>query len=91
MNNIIEDIDKIDLEIVNLISKRAKKIHELAKIRENEEDIYKNDRFESIKNKVRAEAIKNNLSPNMMEDVFKIIFTEMIVLEITEYKNKKFF
>jgi len=90
-NKITKEIDKLDKEIVELISKRARKVHELALLRDSEEEITKNNRVNEIIQNVRQTAIKEELSPSMIDDIYQIMIKEMIVLEITEYKNKKFF
>jgi len=91
LEDIRNNIDKIDEEIVYLIAKRSSLVHHTVDFKNSIEEITSNDRIDSVIQQVRKQAISKDLSPNLINDVYNLIIKEMIDIEIKEFSNKKVF
>lgn len=85
------EIDKIDDLIVNLISQRSHLVRQAASFKNSIEEVKADDRVDYILQKVRHSAIKADVSPNMISDLFKIMINEMVETEISEFRNTQTF
>lgn len=85
------EIDKIDDQIVDLISKRSHLVRQAASFKNSIEEVKADDRIDYILQKVRHSAIKADVSPNMISDLFKIMINEMVETEISEFRNTQTF
>jgi isochorismate pyruvate lyase len=85
------EIDLIDEEMVTLISKRSHLIRQAAGFKESVEEVKDKDRVEFILDRVRHLAIKSDVSPNMISELFKIMIDEMVETEISEFRNTETF
>ncbi|MDD3476888.1 MAG: chorismate mutase [Sulfurimonas sp.] len=93
-NSLLEirsEIDKIDDLIVELISKRSHLVRQAASFKNSIEEVKADDRVDYILQKVRHSAIKADVSPNMISDLFKIMINEMVETEISEFRNTQTF
>jgi len=91
LKEVREEIDILDDKIVELISKRSHLIRQAAAFKNSVEEVKAEDRIDFILQKVRHSAIKENVSPNMISDLFKIMINEMVETEIAEFRNKQTF
>ncbi|OHE03081.1 MAG: chorismate mutase [Sulfurimonas sp. RIFOXYD12_FULL_33_39] len=91
LNEVREEIDKIDDSIVELISKRSHLVRQAALFKNSIEEVKAEDRVDFILQKVRHAAIKADVSPNMISDLFKIMINEMVETEISEFRNTQIF
>lgn len=55
------------------------------------EEVKADDRIDFILQRVRNLAIQENVSPNMISDLFKIMINEMVETEISEFRNTQIF
>ena len=85
------EIDIIDAEIVKLISKRSHMIRQVATFKDSVEEVKAEDRIEFILGRVRHLAIKSEVSPNMISELFTIMINEMVETEISEFRNTETF
>ena len=85
------EIDMIDEEMVKLISKRSHLIRQAAGFKESVEEVKAEDRVEYILGRVRHLAIKSDVSPNMISELFVIMIDEMVETEIAEFRNTSTF
>jgi len=88
LQEVREEIDKIDMQLVELISQRTRFIRQAAAFKESVEEVKAQDRIDTIMQNVRKKAIELNISPNMMSDLFTIMINEMVETEISELRNK---
>ncbi len=87
LDEVRKEIDKIDEEIVKLISLRSKYVKQAAKFKESVEEIKSNERIDDVLNHVRHLAATLGISPNLVADIFKILIDKMVEMEIEEFKN----
>ena len=87
LEEVRNEIDKIDEEIVKLIAQRSKYVKQAAKFKESVEEIKSDDRINDVLNHVRHLAGSLGISPNLVADVFKILIDKMVEMEIEEFKN----
>ncbi|WP_373071565.1 chorismate mutase [Sulfurimonas sp.] len=82
-----EEIDKIDDEIVELIAKRNRYIHQAAKFKNSIDEVKADDRIEEVKQRVRAKAIELDVSPNLISELFTKMIDEMVESEIAQFRD----
>jgi len=85
------EIDEIDAQLVELISKRSHIIRKIASFKDSIEEVKTDDRIDFILQRVRHLAIEKNISPNLISELFTIMIDEMVETEIAELRNKKTF
>jgi len=84
-------IDLLDTDLVDLISKRSHLIRQAATFKNSVDEVKAEDRVSFIMQKVRHEAITNEVSPNMVSELFTIMIDEMVETEISEFRNASSF
>nr|WP_297434708.1 chorismate mutase [Sulfurimonas sp.] len=87
LQEVREEIDIIDEQLVNLISKRSRLIRQAAAFKDSVDDVKAQDRIDDIMQRVRKKAIELNINPNMISELFKIMIDEMVETEISEFRN----
>ena len=85
------EIDKIDDKLVELISDRSHLIRQAAAFKNSVDEVKAEDRIEFILQKVRHSAIKADVSPNLISELFQMMIDEMVETEISEFRNKQKF
>ncbi len=85
------EIDKLDDQLVDLISQRSHLIRQAAGFKNSVEEVKASERIEFILQKVRHAAIQSGVSPNMISELFTIMIDEMVETEIAELRNKQAF
>jgi len=91
LKEVRNEIDKLDTQLVDLISQRSHLIRQAASFKETIEEVKAEDRIDFILNNVRHHAIKKEVSPNMISDLFEIMINEMVETEIAEFRNTSTF
>ncbi len=66
-----ENINKIDREIVELISQRSRYVKQAAKFKKTAQDVKAPLRVEEIISKVRGLAVENHLEPDIIEKIYR--------------------
>ncbi|WP_457748954.1 chorismate mutase [Sulfurimonas sp.] len=87
LQEVRDEIDKIDSKLVELISERSHLIRQAAGFKESVEEVKAEDRIDDIMQKVRKKAIELNVNPNMISELFTIMINEMVETEISEFRN----
>ena len=88
MQDLREELDLLDNKLIVLISKRFKLIEQAAIIKDDESKIRDNERIESIIGRLRELAKDNDISPDIVEKLWRFIIELSIELE-TEIFSKK--
>jgi len=88
MDELRKELDLLDNDLIKLVSKRFKFIEEAAIIKDDVSKIRDNDRIENIIKRLRELAIDNDISPDIVEKLWRFIIELSIELE-TEIFNKK--
>ncbi len=91
LKEVRDEIDALDDQLVELISKRSHLIRQAASFKNSVEEVKADDRIEFILQKVRHHAIKLDVSPNMISELFTIMIDEMVETEISEFRNTQTF
>ena len=89
LEDVRNEIDKIDLKIVDLMAARNNYIKQLAHFKDSVEKIKEESRIDAVINRVRAHGIEQGLSPNLIEEIFHIMIDNMVETEIAEFRNIK--
>ncbi len=87
LQEVRDEIDKIDTKLVDLISERSHLIRQAAAFKNSVDEVKAEDRIDNIMQRVRKRAIELNINPNMMSDLFTIMINEMVETEISEFRN----
>ena len=82
-----QEIDKIDSQLVELISERSHLVRQAASFKNSIDEVKADDRMDFIVQKVRHKAIELGVSPNMISELFTIMINDMVELEIAEFRN----
>ena len=82
-----DEIDHLDIELVELISKRSHLIRKVASFKNSVEEVKAEDRIEFIMQRIRHHAIELGINPNMISELFTIMINEMVETEIAEFRN----
>jgi isochorismate pyruvate lyase len=72
IEEIRENIDKIDREIVKLLSKRSYFVKEAAKFKKSAKDVEAPKRVEQVIQKVRILATEYGVHPDIVENIYRI-------------------
>jgi len=87
LEEVRQEIDKIDEEIVKLIALRSKYVKQAAKFKVSIDEIKSDERINDVLSHVRHLAATLGISPNLVADIFKILINKMVEMEIEEFKN----
>ena len=82
-------IDEIDDEIIGLIGKRFSFIQEIVKYKSNIDEVYAKDRYSTVISKRREIAAKNNLDPDFIERLYRIMMDYFIKEQLDLLKKKQ--
>ena len=88
MEELRKELDILDNELIKLVSKRFKFIEQAAIIKDDISKIRDNDRIEDIIKRLRKLAKNNDISPDIVEKLWRYIIELSIELE-TEIFSKK--
>jgi isochorismate pyruvate lyase len=91
LQEVREEIDKLDLQLVTLISQRSHLIRQAAMFKNSVDEVKAQERIDTIMQQVRKRAIELNINPNMISELFTIMIDEMVETEIAEFRNSSSF
>jgi isochorismate pyruvate lyase len=91
LEEVRNEVDKIDDKLVELISERSHFIRQAAAFKESVEEVKAKDRIDFILSRIRHRAIELGVSPNMISELFTIMIDEMVETEISELRNRNKF
>jgi len=89
LEEVRDAIDLLDTQIIELIAKRNSYIKQAAGFKESVEEVKAEDRIDDVVQRARVKALELNLSPNLVEDLFRMMIDEMVATEIAEFRNAK--
>jgi len=82
-----ENINRIDREIVKLISQRSRYVSQAAKFKKTTEDVKAPSRVEEVISKVRGIAVEHDLDPDIVEKVYRTMIACFIDYEMKVHKK----
>lgn len=87
LNEVRENIDRLDNEIVKLIAERSTYVSQAANFKKTTDDVKAPERVEMIIEKMRGLAKGSNLNPDIIEVVYRNMINAFIIMELEEHKN----
>jgi isochorismate pyruvate lyase len=90
LENVRENIDRIDREIVKLISERSSYVRQAARFKKTTDDVKAPNRVEQVIANKRAYAKEIGLDPDMIEKIYRTIILCFIDQELKEYESGKY-
>lgn len=84
-----ENIDRIDKEIVKLIAERSTYVAQAANFKKTSDDVKAPQRVEKIISKVRALASENSVNPDIVENIYREMINSFINFELLEHEKLK--
>jgi len=91
LDDVRNEIDRIDDALVDLIAQRNRYIRQAAKFKDSVEKIKEQSRIDSVIERIRLRGIDQGVSANMLEDIFRSMIDEMVETEVAEFRNIKAF
>ena len=91
LEEVREEIDKLDDRIVELIAARNAYIHQAAKFKNTIQEVKAKERVDAVIQKVRHKALELGMSANMIEELYRTMIDEMVESEIAEFRNQTSF
>lgn len=88
MEEIREEIDQLDKQVISLIGQRFKYVQAAAKFKKDETSVKAPERFKSMLEKRREWAIKEGLSPDAVEKMFRDLVNYFISEELKAWKKE---
>jgi isochorismate pyruvate lyase len=82
------EIDEIDQAIIGLIGKRFSFVREIVKYKKNADDVYAKSRYDDVINTRRGIAVSNNLNPDVIENIYRVMMDYFIKEQLNLLKNK---
>ena len=88
LDEVRENIDRIDSEIIRLIAQRGKYVAQAAAFKKSETEVRDSSRVEAVVQKVRSTAEQCGADPDMVEAVYREMIARFIASEMSAYKGE---
>lgn len=87
LEEVRENIDRIDREIVKLIAERSTYVAQAANFKKTSDDVKAPQRVEKVINKVRDLANDNGVNPDIVENIYREMISSFVNFELSEYEK----
>lgn len=87
LDEVRSNIDRIDKELIRLISERSTFVNQAAQFKKTESEVEAPKRVEQVITKVRDLAQKENLDPDIAESIYRAMITAFIQQEKSKLKE----
>lgn len=91
LEEVREEIDKIDEQIADLIALRNSVVKQAANFKQSVDEIKAEDRIRFVVNRARERGIAKGVNPNLMEELYRLMIDRMVETELVEFRNQKGF
>lgn len=88
LEEVRENIDRIDNEIIKLIAERGLYVAQASQFKKNEEGVRDTERVEKVIAKVRIKAEEYGVSPDMVEALYREMISRFVNMEMDEFKKR---
>ena len=88
LEEVRSNIDRIDNEIIKLISERSDYVKQASAFKKSEDGVKAPNRVEAVINKVRSKAEEYGANPDMVEKLYREMISSFINMEMDEFKRK---
>jgi len=85
--DIRHEIDSIDAEIIDLLSKRSYLVTEAGKTKKAKNEVRDKDRVEQVIGKIKLKARKAGMDPNIAESIYRNIINCFVQKEMKEFTD----
>ena len=89
LDEVRDAIDAIDRRIIELLSERSGYIEQAARIKHSADEIEVPARVEEIVINVRGLATEYGMSPDIAEDVYRVMVARFIEFEMQKYRQQR--
>lgn len=89
LEEVRENIDKIDSEIIKLIAERGDYVLQASSFKKDEEGVKAPKRVEEVISKVREKPEMYGANPDIVEAVYREMISKFINIEIKEFYKEK--
>lgn len=79
-------IDVIDRELIELLSARQFYVDQAVRFKKTVDDVQSPERVQQVIDKVRQQAIEQNLSPELVEKIYREMIQHFIQRELREIR-----
>ena len=85
LEEVRENIDRIDDEIIKLIAERGTYVVQASKFKKDEEGVKDTGRVEKVIAKVRAKSKEYGANPDMVEALYREMISRFVNMEMSEF------
>ena len=89
MQDIREAMDSLDRDIIEKFGRRFEYVKAAAKFKKNTEEVKAKERFDSMLKQRRIWAVENNLSPDIIEQLYKELVNYFINEELQHWQREQ--
>ena len=89
LEEVRENIDRIDRNIVKLIAERSTYVVQAANFKKNSDDVKAPQRVKKIIEKVRNLAKEDGVNPDIVENIYREMISSFINFELSEHEKLK--
>lgn len=87
IHEVREEIDIIDREVIDALSKRFKYVIAAARFKTSEASVRSSDRFQAMLQQRREWALESGLNPDVVENIYRDLVNYYIEEELKHYKS----
>lgn len=87
LDEVRDGIDALDRQIVRLLSERSGYIEQAARLKHSADEIEVPARVEEVVSNVRGLATEYGMSPDIVEDVYRVMVARFIEFEMQRYRE----
>ena len=88
LEEVRENIDRIDNEIINLIAQRGKYVVQASSFKKDEQGVKDSSRVEKVISKVREKADMYGANADMIETLYREMISRFIDMEMSEFRKQ---
>ena len=85
LNEVRQEIDKIDSELIGCIAKRGGYVQQAAKFKKTRNDVKDIDRVEQVICKMKSRATELGANEKVVEATYRAMISAFIEVEMTDY------
>lgn len=87
LNEVRRQIDALDVQIVDLLSRRSRFVAQAARFKESPQAVVVPDRIEAIVAKVRGYAVGQDADPDLIEAIYRRMIDAYIAFEQEKWRD----
>ena len=91
LEEVRNNIDRIDKEIIMLIAERGNFVKQASKFKKDSQDVTAPQRVEAVIQKVRQISEEYGANPDMVEKLYRDMIANFVRIEMNEFNNNNRF